>query len=161
MDNNWHTYAVIWVKLSKYIEQLWISFEFWNVWSNYDQSLWILYKTFRLVQCCLICGHNVMHQSTPSRAGLDDAKRDFGRCFTNGTLNLSFCINLLKISNQITCRACKLHLASDDCAPLCQILCHLNNARLISGSQVANCGLRDRHDRSTHIVPQFWEWIGR
>ena len=146
-----HIWSNIRVKLSKYIEQLWISFEFWNVWSNYDQSLWILYKTFRLVQCCLICGHNVMHQSTPSRAALHDVKRDFGRCFTNGTLNLSFCMNLLKISNQSIGRAwCKLHLACD-CAPLCQIWTHLNNARWINGPQEANWG---RGTWSTHTVPQ-------
>ena len=90
----------------------------------------------------------------PSRALLD-AKRDFGRSFTNGTLNLSFCMNILKISNQFG-RASRKHHFACDCAPLYQIVCHLNNARWINGPQVANWG---RGTRSTNYLvrPQLFE----
>ena len=54
-------------------------------------------------------------------------------------LNLSFCMNFLKISNEIGRASCKHHLACD-CARLCQIWGHLNNARLINCPQVANWG---------------------
>ena len=75
-------------------------------------------------------------------------------------LNLSFCMNFLKKLDWQGMVQTSLYLASDR-VRLCQIWGHLNNARVINGPQVANCGLRDRHDRSTHIVPQIWEWIGR
>ena len=72
-------------------------------------------------------------------------------------LNLSFCMNFLKISNEIGRAWCKYYLACDR-ARLCQIWGHLNNARLINGPRVANCGV-DRETWSTHIVPHLWVWI--
>ena len=98
---------------------------------------------------------------TPSRAS-HDAKRRFwyGRSMFHKLmepLNLSFCMNFLKISNEIGRAWCKHHLACD-CSPLCQIQGHLNNARLIHGSQVDNWGW---WTWPTHIVPQLWESIGR
>ena len=98
---------------------------------------------------------------TPSRA-LHNAKRRFwyGRSMFHKLmepLNLSFCMNFLKISNKIGRAWCKHHLACD-CAHLCQIWGYLNNARLINGPRVANCGV-ERHDRLT--LPHLWEWIVR
>ena len=63
----------------------------------------------------------------------------------------------LKISNEIGRAWCKHHLACD-CARLCQIWGHLNNARFINCPQVANWGWQTW---STHIVPHLWEWIVR
>ena len=93
---------------------------------------------------CFNCGHNVMY-ITLSHTSHDAVKGGFVRSIDvsqiNVTpyINLSFCMNFLKFSNKIGRAWCKHHLACD-CAHLCQILGHLNNARLINGPRVANWG---------------------
>ena len=57
-----------------------------------DQSLWIVYETFRLVRSKWFFVVTVWCTIIQSSCALLDGKRDYGRCFTNGTLNLSFCM---------------------------------------------------------------------
>ena len=58
-----------------------------------------------------------------------------------------------KIPNQIGRASWKHDYLACDCAPLCQILGHLNNARWINGPQVANWSAWGTW--LTHIVPQL------
>ena len=104
-------------------------------------SLWLVYETCRWgpngvlwSQCDVPFHHHVLQHDANGNFGTID------RCFNiMQPLNLSFCMNFLKISNEIVRAWCKHHLACE-CARLCQIWGHLNNARLINGPRVANWG---------------------
>ena len=63
------------------------------------------------------------------------------RCFTNnGTLEFEFLHEFSGNFKPNWQGMVQISFATWDCAPLCQILCHFNNARLINVPQVANWG---------------------
>ena len=124
MDSSWHNDAIS-VKVSKDFEQFELVMKFGSFGqTTVDQSLWILYETFR---------------------------------WSKWNPKFEFLHDFIENLNQIGSAWCKHHLACD-CAPLCHILGHLNNARLINGPQVANWGWQTW---STHIVHQLWDLICR
>ena len=160
MDNNWHTDDAIseagfkrfWaiLNLLRNLEALFGQ-------TTVDQSLWMVYATFRLVQM-VFCGHNVMcHRTITFFNLLHDAKRDFGR----------YTCTLSKWNPEVECMYDFLenfkpsshgmvqtlfHMC--DCAPLCQIWGHLNNARWINGREVAirvEMYMIDSHHRTSTL----------
>ena len=108
------------------------------VWLEFVNSLWNFWVGS---QWCFVV--TMWCSITPSRASYDAIRRFwYGRSMFHKLmepLNLSFCMNFLKISNEIGRACCKHHLACD-CARLCQIWGHLNNAMLINGPRIANWG---------------------
>ena len=82
---------------------------------------------------------------TPSCA-LQDAKTGFGRCLTKWNPKFEFVHAFFEISDQIGTAWCWNIILYCDCAPLCQIWSHLNNARWINGPQVVK----------TWIIHIFW-----
>ena len=119
-----------------------------------DNSLWIVYETFRLVhiygvlwsQCDVPSHHHVLYTWCWKGILVHDAR------ITNGTLNLICCMIISYFKPNWRCIV-KNHMACDCAHPLSQIWGHLNNARWINGQQVANCVWETW---STHIVSQLW-----
>ena len=106
---------------------------------GWKECVRIVYETFRLLQINAVLWLQCdvpYHTTIDHICGLHDAKRVFGRRRMHGTLNLSFCMRFLKISNKIGRASWKHHLMVCDYAPLCQIIWgHLNNSRWINGPQ--------------------------
>ena len=85
MDSTLETYMPR-VKGFNRFWEFWISYEFWKVWSNYVlefvNGVWNFWVGWS--ECDVPSHHHVCFTCA--------AKRDFAKCFTNGTLNFICCL---------------------------------------------------------------------